>query len=215
MTTRRRTPKRRKYTLHRRAEQQSETRRRIVEAVYALHGEIGPARTTIKAIAERAGVERLTVYRHFSDEGEIFAACSAHFQTEIPPPDPAAWDGITDPAARLRAALLAFYDYYRRGEKLLANANRDSAALPALAALLAPFAQFVEAVREDLEAAWPAGGSNRARLAAAIGHALRFDTWRSLAYVEGLDDEAAVALMVDLARAAAEPDPVPVIQLRR
>src|ERR671936_3165341 len=111
MATRKRTQQRRKYTQQRRAEQQSETRRRIVEAVYALHGEIGPARTTIKAIAERAGVGRLTVYRHFADEGEIFAACSAHFQAETPPTDPAAWSGITEPAARLRAALLAFYEY--------------------------------------------------------------------------------------------------------
>ena len=139
----------------RRAEQQSETRRRIVEAVAALHGEIGPARTTIKAIAERAGVERLTVYRHFADEGEIFAACNAHFLAETPPPDPAAWAGVTDPAARLRTALLAFYGYYRRGEDMLANAQRDAPELPALAAVLAPSARFVEAVREDLQAAWP------------------------------------------------------------
>src|SRR6185437_12658731 len=103
----------RKYIKRRRAEQESDTRRRIVEAVYALHGEIGPARTTITAIAERAGVERLTVYRHFEDEAEIFAACGAHFQAKVPPPDPSAWADVTDPAARLSAALLAFYDYYR------------------------------------------------------------------------------------------------------
>ena len=106
----------RKYEQKRRAEQQEETRRRIVEAVVALHREIGPARTTIKAIAERAGVERLTVYRHFADEGALFAACDAHFRAETPPPDPAAWAEITDPAERLRAALLALYGYYRRGE---------------------------------------------------------------------------------------------------
>ena len=79
MATRKRAPRRRTYTQKRRAEQRSETRRRIVQAVYELHGEIGPARTTISAIAERAGVERLTVYRHFADEGEILAACNAHF----------------------------------------------------------------------------------------------------------------------------------------
>ncbi|HEX2220124.1 MAG TPA: TetR/AcrR family transcriptional regulator, partial [Gemmatimonadales bacterium] len=149
--------KTRKYTKRRRAEQESETRRRIVEAVYALHAEIGPARTTIKAIAERAGVERLTVYRHFADEGEIFAACGAHFQAEIPPPDPGAWGAIQDPAERLRAALLAFYGYYRRGEKMLAKVNRDAAELPALAAELAPFGRLVDAVREDLQARWEPG----------------------------------------------------------
>jgi AcrR family transcriptional regulator len=206
MATRKRTRKRRKYTQTLRAEQQSETRQRIVEAVAALHGEVGPARTTIKAIAERAGVERLTVYRHFADEGEIFAACNAHFQTLTPLPDPAAWDGITDPAARLRAALLALYDYYRRGGSMLANAQRDARELPALAAVLAPFGRFVEATREDLQAAWPARRRVPSRLAAAIGHALRFDTWRSLAHVEGLDDAEAADLMVAFARAAAAPD---------
>jgi len=195
----------RKYEKKRRAEQESETRRRIVEAVFALHGEIGPARTTIKAIAERAGVERLTVYRHFADEGAIFAACDAHFRAETPPPNPAEWADVADPAARLRAALLAFYGFYRRGENMIANAERDSAELPALAAVMAPRDQFIAAVREDLLAAWTAPDRARARLAAAIAHSLRFDTWRSLARVEGLEDAEAAELMVDFARAAAEP----------
>src|SRR6476661_4188677 len=143
MATRKRTPKRRTYVQQRRAEQQSATRRRILEAVFALHGEIGPARTTIKAIAERAGVERLTVYRHFADEGAILAACDAHFRSESPPPDPAEWADIADPAGRLRAALLAFYGYYRRGEQMIANAERDAADLPALAAVMAPRDRFI------------------------------------------------------------------------
>ena len=193
----------RKYEKKRRAEQESETRRRIVEAVFALHGEIGPARTTIKAIAQRAGVERLTVYRHFADEGAIFAACDAHFRSETPPPDPAAWANIVDPAERLRAALVAFYGFYRRGENMIANAERDAVGLPALAVLMAPRDAILAAVREDLLAAWAVGDRARTRLAAAIAHALRFDTWRSLARVEGLEDAEAAELMVDLARAAA------------
>ena len=193
----------RKYEKKRRAEQESETRRRIVEAVFALHGEIGPARTTIKAIAQRAGVERLTVYRHFADEGAIFAACDAHFRLETPPPDPAAWADIVDPAERLRAALVAFYGFYRRGENMIANAERDAVGLPALAVLMAPRDAILAAVREDLLAAWAVGDRARTRLAAAIAHALRFDTWRSLARVEGLEDAEAAELMVDLARAAA------------
>ena len=193
----------RKYEKKRRAEQESETRRRIVEAVFALHGEIGPARTTIKAIAQRAGVERLTVYRHFADEGAIFAACDAHFRSETPPPDPAAWADIVDPAERLRAALVAFYGFYRRGENMIANAERDAVGLPALAVLMAPRDAMLAALREDLLAAWAVGDRARTRLAAAIAHALRFDTWRSLARLEGLEDAEAAELMVDLARAAA------------
>jgi len=196
----------RKYEKKRRAEQESETRRRIVEAVYALHGEVGPAQTTIKAIAERAGVERLTVYRHFADDSALFAACDAHFRTATPPPDPSAWADITDSADRTRAALVAFYGFYRRGENMLANARRDAAQLPALAAVLAPQMQFVEAVRDDLRASWRVRGRARARVTAAIGHALRFDTWRSLARAEGLDDAEAAELMVALVAAAAAPN---------
>ena len=203
MATRKRAPRRRTYTQRRRAEQQSETRRRIVQAVYDLHGEIGPARTTISAIAERAGVERLTVYRHFADEGEIFAACNAHFLAETPPPHPAAWAGVTEPAARLRAVLLTFYGYYRRTEDRLGLALRDAEGLPALAAVLEPWGRFVESVRDDLQEAWAPGDDARPKLAAAIGHALRFETWRSLAQVEGLADAAAADLMVELTRGAA------------
>src|SRR3954469_20083307 len=81
----------RKYELKKRAERQAETRRRIVEATEELHRTVGPARTTISEIAERAGVQRLTVYNHFPEERELFAACSAHFMAEVPPPSPRDW----------------------------------------------------------------------------------------------------------------------------
>ena len=197
----------RKYELKLRAERQAETRQRIVEAIVALHREVGPARTTISAIAERAGVERLTVYRHFADETAMFQACSAHFTKEVAPPDPAVWSHVADPAARLRAALVAFYDYYRRAEDMLAHVQRDAPQLPALAAVLAPWDAFAGSVRDGLLEQWPVPnpGPARARLAAAVAHALRFDTWRSLARAEGLDDADAADLMVTLAHAAAGP----------
>jgi AcrR family transcriptional regulator len=197
----------RKYEQKRRAERQAETRQRIVEALVALHREVGPARTTISAVAERAGVERLTVYRHFADETAMFQACSAHYATEVAPPDPAAWAGVAEPAARLRAALLAFYDYYRRAEDMLAHVHRDVPQLPALAAVMAPWDAFVGAVRDGLLEGWAAPGPARARLAAAIAHALRFESWRSLARTEALGDAAAADLMVALARAAAVATP--------
>lgn len=203
----------RKYEQKRRAEQQSETRLRIVEAIVALHREVGPARTTISAIAARAGVERLTVYRHFADEAEMFQACSAHFTAEVAPPDPTIWTGVPEPAERLRAALLAFYDYYRRGEDMLAHVLRDAPEIRALAAVLAPWDAFVGAVRDGLLEGWVAAGEGaptspaRARLAAAVAHALRFETWRSLARAEALGDAKAADLMVTLAHAAAAAPP--------
>jgi AcrR family transcriptional regulator len=198
----------RKYEQKRRAEQQAETRQRIVEAMVALHAEVGPARTTISAIAERAGVERLTVYRHFADETAMFQACSAHFAAEVaPPPDPATWAGVDDPADRLRVALLGFHAYYRRAERMLAHVHRDLPELPALATVMAPWDAFVAGVRDDLVARWSVEGPDaetaRARLAAVVAHALRFETWRSLAREEALGDAAAADLMVAFARAAA------------
>jgi AcrR family transcriptional regulator len=195
--------KTRKYELKQRAERQAGTRQRIVEALVALHREIGPARTTISAVAERAGVERLTVYRHFADETAMFQACSAHFATEVPAPDPATWATIADPAERLRAALLAFYDFWRRGEDMYAHVFRDAPHVPVVAATVAPLEAFLATVRDALAEGWNAPAP--ARLAAAIGHALRFETWHSLARVEGLDDGATAELMVGLVRVTAEP----------
>jgi AcrR family transcriptional regulator len=168
--------------MRRRAEQQAETR---------------------QPIAERAGVERLTVYRHFASEEALFAACSAHFLAETGPPNPGRWDGVVDPADRMRAALLEFYGYYRRGEDMIANVNRDAPQLPAIQGVLAPWLRFVEMVRGELTDAWGADDRSRVRVAAVIGHALRFETWQSLARVEGLGDGEVAELMIDLARSAA------------
>jgi AcrR family transcriptional regulator len=205
MVTRKYQKKRRKYEKKRRADREAETRQRIVEAMVELHREIGPARTTISAIAERAGVERLTVYRHFPDERSVFEACTTHYATQVPGPDPASWAAIEEPAERLRAALLAFYDYYRRAEQMLVHAHRDAPQLPALAAVLSPWQEFVGRAREGLLEGWEVSGSARGRLAAAVAHALRFETWRSLARLEGLADAEAVDLMVTLAQAATNP----------
>ncbi len=194
----------RKYQQKRRAEQQAETRQRIVDALVALHREIGPARTTISAVAERAGVERLTVYRHFADETAMFQACSAHFATQVVPPDPAVWANVEDPGDRLRSALLAFYDYFRRGEDMFVQVQRDAPLLPALVAVLSPWDAFVREVRDGLVEGWVEPGPRRVRLAAAVAHSLRFETWRSLARVEGLSDAEAADLMVTLAQATVQ-----------
>ena len=123
----------RKYDLGRRADSKAETRRQITEAAVELHSTVGPARTTISAIAERAGVQRLTVYRHFPEERELFAACGAHWISENPPPDPTPWAAITDPRERVITALTAIYGWYRANEGMIGNTERDAPELPALA----------------------------------------------------------------------------------
>src|SRR4029079_14762822 len=99
------TSKRRNYRKRRRAEQEAETRLRITEAAVKLHGTVGPAKTTVSGIAQEAGVQRATVYRHFPDEEAIFAACTSHYRSLHPPPDLRRWADIEDPAERLRKAL--------------------------------------------------------------------------------------------------------------
>lgn len=194
----------RRYTLKKRAESQEETRRRITEAVYELHATVGPAETTISEVAERAGVQRLTVYRHFPDEAALIRACSAHFATVNPYPDPTAWVGVADPEARLREALGALYTYYRRTEPVLTNVLRDAPRIPALAEELAEFPVYLEAMGALLAAGWTPHG-DPPLLRAATGHALQFSTWRSLAGPGGLglSDEQAIELMSRLVCCAA------------
>ena len=193
----------RPYRKNVRAQREEETRRRITEATVALHREVGPARTTISAVAERAGVQRLTVYRHFPEDADLFGACSAHWRAAHPVPDPRPWSAIADPEARLRAALAAIYAYYRGDEAMIANVRRDAPAIPALAAIVADgLPGYLAAIRELLLPGWGARGRRRELVAAAIGHALDFETWRSLERRQGLDPDAAVELMVRAARAA-------------
>lgn len=194
----------RKYELRRRAERQAETRRRIVEATAALHQEVGPAKTTISAIAKRAGVERLTVYRHFPEESDLLRACQEHFRTSHPIPDAAPWSRIEDPAARLHSALVALYAYYRATEAMTANVLRDAPSLPALSELLEELPRYFTSVRKLLTRGWNVRDADRALVEAATGHALEFETWRSLTRRQALSDAQAVDLMTRLVVCVAE-----------
>src|SRR5918999_2831431 len=162
----------RTYELKRRAERQEETRQRIVEAAVELHTTLGPARTTVSAIAERAGVTRPTVYAHFPDARSLLQACSGHVRATVPPPDPTAWRSISDPGDRLETALRDLYDYYERLEPLLENIQRDAAVMPIVAEMNAYRVRHLEELRDMVLQAWPTRGRARARLRPAIGHAL-------------------------------------------
>ncbi len=193
----------RKYEQRRRAELQEETRRKIAAATAALHEEIGPARTTISAIAARAGVERPTVYRHFPEERGLLQACQQHFLAAHPPPDPTPWAAIADPEERLRAALGALYAYHRATEAMTANVMRDAPTMPVLAELLVERPRFMAALRAMLAVGWAIPDDRQPLVLAALGHALDFETWRSLARRQGLADGQAVEVMVGLVRCLA------------
>ena len=184
----------RTYQKSRRAENEWRTRERIVDAAEYLHGSVGPGRTTVSAVADRAGVTRATVYRHFADEESLFVACSRQWLSRQELPEPDAWGRIEDPIERLRFGLLDIYGFYRRGEQLMAHIHRDVDAVPAVVVM----------ARRSREQRWldtllaPQPGRRRKAVRAAVAHAMSFATWQSLCRAQGLSDRSAVELMVGM-----------------
>lgn len=184
----------RKYTPRRRAQKQEQTRARIIEAAMALHEELGPRKATISAIAERAGVQRLTVYRHFPDDFALFQACTSRWLALNPPPEPTEWQAVAEPVQRARTAFKALYAYYRRTETMWAVSYRDVDEVPALQEPMAAVEDYLRQVRDDLAAAWSLPAPAERSLKAALTLCLRFATWQTLNR-EGLNDDE----MTDLA----------------
>jgi AcrR family transcriptional regulator len=196
----------RPYEMKRRAERQDDTRRRIVDAAIALHAEVGTS-ASITSIADRAGVSRLTVYRHFPDERALLSACTRTYFAANPPPDPAAWTGIVDPLDRLRTGLGELYAFYRRHAILIGRGEDESPTNPILAEVMTPFATSVARMRDVLAVGLAPEGTDPSLVTAAVGHAVAFSTWRSLALDQGLEDTDAVALMATLVAGAQDGRP--------
>jgi len=177
--------KTRRYTKSLRAEAEGQTRARILEAVITLHEEVGPSRTTISAIADRAGVERLTVYRHFPDDASIIRSCSALWSERNPPPPV--------PVDRdCRSALLDLYEWYRRNARMLERVEADRSEVAAVRAALEPADAYRDAVAEALDRQFP---RRNARRLATLRHAVEFTTWQSLQRVAGGDRKAVTIVM--------------------
>ena len=189
----------RTYTLKKRAEQQAETRLRIVEAAVDLHRTVGPALTTVSMVAERAGVQRHTFYAHFPDERSLLQACSSLSLERDPLPEAAPWGEIEDSRERLRTGLLAIYGWYERNADLAGCVLRD--------------AEYHQLVRETAERTWAPyiaayqkvlGANLSTKQRAMLGLALSFFTWRTLTREGGLKHAAAVRAMVQAVDCANE-----------
>lgn len=191
----------RAYRMGKRAADVAATRQEIVEAAVRLHGTVGPAATTVSAVAEEAGVTRLTVYRHFPDSDALFAACSEHWASAQRLPDVTAWRRVTGAEERLRVGLTDLYRFYAEGEPMLSRVRRDRAALPR--ALRERTAATEAGMRDTLLAAFALRGARRRRVGAVVGHAVSFWTWRSLVLGQGLSQREAVEAMTTLALATA------------
>lgn len=192
----------RPYRKTRRAELEAQTRLRITESAAALHERLGPARTTMSAIAEHAGVRRSTLYRHFPDEEAIFEACSSHWRAANPAPDLRAWEAIADPAARTATALRELYAFFGRTSGMYTSLFRDESLVPSVRHRLSYFRAYLDSAADALMRGRSLRGSRAHRTRAALRHAVSFSTWRSLVDEQGLGDDDAVALMCRLVKNA-------------
>jgi AcrR family transcriptional regulator len=190
----------RKYEMKRRAERMQETRRRITEAAVELHQTVGPARTTVSAIAEKAGIQRHTYYAHFPELKDLYQACMGHYMERNPVPDPSRWAQVPEPEERLRVALSEVYAYYGGNEAMLANVLRDAPLDPVAQENMVSFYQYWETMRDALADAFGASGERHEALLAAVALALDFQTWRTLVRQQELSQDRAVGLMVGMVR---------------
>ena len=186
--------RKRPYVQRVRGEHVAETRARIVEAIMQLHEEIGPRNTTVSAIADRAGVERLTVYRHFKDEAAMFAACSHRYLELNPPPEPSDWASEPDSARRTRHGLETLYAFFSRTSTMFEKIYRDVSESVALHKVMSNFDGYLRGLADDLATAWPhnQGASHRRTI---LRHAVKFATWQSFEAEEVPDAEKATLIL--------------------
>jgi len=197
----------RKYELRARAESQEQTRQRIAKAASELHGEVGPAETTVAEIARRAGVSRLTVYKHFPDNAALYPACAAHHLSEHPLPDFEAALSPDDPVERTVSLLLTVYrDWYRDQREMWGNLHRDRRLDLALDEFMRDNSDTaLTGLADALTAGFELSAGDAKRLRPLVRLALDFWTWERLVR-DGLDDEQAAKLMTDaIASAAGSP----------
>ena len=194
----------RTYTLGRRAEKQAETRQRIIEAAVELHGSVGPALTTLSMVAERAGVQRHTLYAHFADERSLLMACSGLTLERDPLPDPAPWRTIADRGERLHVGLFALYGWYERNAALAACVLRDAESHALVREIVElRMTPSLAACHEVL------GAKLNAKQRALLQLALGYFSWRTLVRDGGLKSSAAARIMAQIVIDAALPDREP------
>jgi len=193
----------RTYQMRRRAESQQQTRRRITESAVALHGTLGPSKTSMSAVAAHAGVRRSTLYRHFPDEAALFDACTAHWAASNPLPDLGVWLAVDDPDQRLPGALAELYAFYARTQGMLENLFRDEVAVPMVAERFAAFRGYFASALDALMTGRNLRGRAKRRTRAVLGHAIAFSTWKSLVREQGLNDREVIELVCALVDAAA------------
>lgn len=178
----------RPYRMGQRAAAVDATRRRITEAAVRLHTTIGPSRASMSAVADEAGVTRLTLYRHFATKDKLFEACMGHWRALHTPPDPSRWREVAEFEDRVRSAVADVYRWYAANAHDLYPIYRDAAHTPA-----SNRAARRENIRRMTAALVDDEATATQRLRATTAHVLSFWTWRALEVEGGLSTHAAAA----------------------
>lgn len=185
-----------------RAAAAARTRRRIIDATLALHGEQGIAGTSWEDIAARAGVGVGTVYRHFPSLDDLVPACGEVAMEIVALPDPASaparFAHATDPADRIESLVREVFAIYERAAPALRAIRREAGVHPRIARdrddVEASVGALVDAALAPLETTC----QDRAVVRAMID----LDTWTALRD-QGLaqsESVAAVAAMLACVR---------------
>jgi AcrR family transcriptional regulator len=198
----------RPYTQSKRGEAAESTRRRIVEATFALHGEQGIAATTMKQIAARAGVSVGSVYHHFPTYEDAIQACGELVLETLPPLAFSIFDGLETWEARVERLVQAQFAGYQR-LPMLEVARADQRVSQKLRDFLAQ----EEAHRRALAAAALKPWGTEARAVVALAGLIDIGVWRAMVSA-GFETPRAAALINDLVcawlgRGAPDGAPIP------
>lgn len=104
----------RRYRSGRRAEAAAATNRRIVEATIAVHDDQGISATSVRDIAERAGVAPSTVLHHFPRMDDLIRACGALSEQLLPMPNEAVLAGASGRFERVVRMAQAIFEWWDR-----------------------------------------------------------------------------------------------------
>jgi len=186
----------RPYDRRRRDEAMAATRARIVDAIVALHAEVGPSRTSYAMIARRADVAIPTVYKHFPDLAGMFAACIGHASAGVPALGPDLFAKAITAADRLALLIPALFERHRHFAPWLRWSRREAHLLPDMAVYFTRMRErHLQLIRAALE---PAHGARPPRPLVAIIEALTaFDAWQTLTTENGLSSDEAADAVVD------------------
>ena len=117
----------RKYALGKRATQQAETQRRIIEAALTLYQEKGVSATTMLDVARRADVAPGTVANHFGSARALATQATTTILADLRMPTPNLFDGVDRLSDRIHLLVRELAAFFGRSEPWYRVSRREPA----------------------------------------------------------------------------------------